>query len=123
MLPPIGVTHAEHQPPSGPADVPSDVLSRLTGLTTLTLDGAFGGRDFGLGWESKLDCLRWGLLPRGILLHCVSVHKKEGGQEAATLGCAGRPSWTACRWGAAPIVNQLRVCCALVMSQVHLAPL
>ncbi|PRW59706.1 small GTP-binding isoform A [Chlorella sorokiniana] len=38
-------------------DVPSDALSRLTGLTTLTLSGAFGGRDFGLGWETKLECL------------------------------------------------------------------
>lgn len=40
------------------ADVPSDALSRLTRLTTLTLTGAFV-RDFGAGWETKLDCLRW----------------------------------------------------------------
>lgn len=43
-----------------PADVPSDALSRLTGLATLTLSGAFGGRDFGAGWETKLECLRCG---------------------------------------------------------------
>lgn len=51
---------ASHHPyPVLPAaDVPSDALSRLTRLTTLTLTGAFV-RDFGAGWETKLDCLRW----------------------------------------------------------------